>query len=84
MSLSTTIKEKLGFRNIKIWLLSMFIKGKVDFKQWLSVTLSMFIKGKVDFRHFEIRLFLCLLKKNLTLDIVKCDIKYVCQKKSWL
>jgi hypothetical protein len=45
------------------------------------MTLSMFIKEKVDFRHDQIWLWVCLSKKNLSLDMSKYDFEYVCQKK---
>jgi hypothetical protein len=44
----------------------------------------MFVKGKVDFRHVQIWLWICLWKWDLILDMFKYDLKYVCQKKSWL
>jgi hypothetical protein len=45
------------------------------------MTMSMFDKRKVEFRHVQIWLWVCLLKEKLTLDMSKCDFKYVCQKK---
>jgi hypothetical protein len=46
------------------------------------MTLSMFVKGKVDFEFVQILPWVFLLTENLTLDMFKCDFKYICQRKS--
>jgi hypothetical protein len=45
------------------------------------MTLSMFVKGKVNFKHVHIWFWVCLSKKNLTLDMFKYDFEYLYQKK---
>jgi hypothetical protein len=48
------------------------------------MTWSIFIKGKINFRHVQIWFWVCLSMEKLTLDMLKCDFEYVCQRKNWL
>jgi hypothetical protein len=81
MTLSTSVKGKINFRNVQIWLWVYLWKEK------LTLDMSMYdfkYVEKVYFRHIHIWLWVCLSKVKLTLDMSKYDFKYVYQKKSWL